>query len=71
MKLIAIEGRTPKKAQTEEEYITFFEHDACYLHYPHSDTLIVDIQIANMIVKRVLIDTGSFINILYNFYEKG
>ena len=63
--LMAVDSHVSKKPRREEECIIFTEQDAAHVHFPHSDPLVVEMQIANMIVKRVLVDTGSSVNILY------
>lgn len=54
-----------KRPIIEEECIIFTEQDAQHVHIRHTDSLVVEMQIANMIVKRVFVDTGSSVNILY------
>ena len=63
--LMAVNSCVSKKPRREEECIIFTKQDAAHVHFPHSDPLVVEMQIANMIVKRVLVDTGSSVNILY------
>ena len=62
---MAVDSHVSKKPHREEECVIFTEQDAAHVHFPHSDPLVVEMQIANMIVKRVLVDTGSSVNILY------
>ena len=45
--------------------IMFSEADACPVHFPHKDTLIVTIHIDNYWVFRILISSGSSVNVLY------
>ena len=54
--MMSVEDRAPKKARTEEELITFSDDDTQHVRFPHSDPLVMDVQISNMMVKRVLVD---------------
>ena len=63
--MMSVKDRAPKKARTEKELITFSNDDAQHVRFPHSNPLVVDVQIANMMMKRVLVNTGSSVNILY------
>ena len=38
-----------------------------WVHHPHEDALIVSTEVANNIVNRLLMDSGSAVNILYGF----
>ena len=55
---MAVDSHVSKNPRREEEYIILTEQDAAHVHFPHSDPLVMEMQIANMIVKRVLVDTG-------------
>lgn len=63
--MMVVDTQVSKKARVEESCIIFTKQDAQHVHFPHSDQLVVEMQIANMIAKRVLMDTGSSVNILY------
>ena len=45
--------------------IGFLEEDAQRLHYLHDDALIVSLQVGDYNMHRILVDNGSFTNILY------
>ena len=47
------------------EDIVFTEIDATWVHHPHEDALVFTTKITNSLIHRVLIDSGSAVNILY------
>lgn len=53
-----------KKPRVTAATLTFSNKDARVL-YPHTDALVVSLQIFNFVVHRVLIDNGSSADILY------
>ena len=53
------------------EDIIFTETDVSWVHHPHKDTLVIITKIVKSLIHRVLIESGSAINILYwNAYQK-
>ena len=45
--------------------ITFSERDAHHVRHPHCDVLVIKAMIANNNIHRMLVDNGSFVDILY------
>ena len=54
-----------------EQVISFSNSDLRDIQLPHNDTLVVTLRIGNYDVQRVLIDQGSFAEVMYqDLYEK-
>ena len=58
-----------RKEVTEE--ITFTNQDLEGVQLPHSDALVVMMRVGNFNVKRILIDPGSFLEIMYEPLFRG
>jgi len=50
---------------TPSRPIMFSKADAYVVHFPHNDALIITMHIGNCRVSRILIDSGSSVNIMY------
>ena len=55
----------PKIARVDNPIIGFSKENARHLYNPHNDALIVSIWVGDYNTHRVLVDNGSFIDILY------
>ncbi|GFY98393.1 hypothetical protein Acr_12g0009340 [Actinidia rufa] len=54
-----------KTVETERECVTFFQADLERVQHPHSDLLVVQLRIGEYDVKRILVDTGSSVEVMY------
>ena len=65
-----LEDPTPKKRHWEDECIGFMGKDLMDTIQPHEDALVVTLQIGGFDVKRVMVDQGSGVEIMYlDLYE--
>ena len=62
---VQLMGFIPKMMQIDSPVIGFTEEDVKRLHHPHDDTLVVSIWMRDYNTHRVLVENGSFANILY------
>ena len=62
---VQLMGFILKMARIDNPVIRFTEEDAQRLHHPHNDAFIVSIRVGDYITHRVLVDNGSFVDILY------
>ena len=62
---IQLTGFVPKMAQVDNPMIEFSEEDAWRLHHPHDNAFVVSIRVRDYNTHQVLIDNGSFADILY------
>ncbi|XP_070015976.1 uncharacterized protein [Nicotiana sylvestris] len=61
---VTITHRKRVRHVLEEESITFDDADADDILYPHNDALVISLLVHDTNVKRILIDPGSFVNII-------
>ncbi|XP_057491387.1 uncharacterized protein LOC130777131 [Actinidia eriantha] len=54
-----------KEAEVEKDCITFSRVDLERVQHPHSDPLVVQLRIGGYVVKRILVDTGSSVEVMY------
>uniref|UniRef100_A0A2N9FD92 Integrase catalytic domain-containing protein n=1 Tax=Fagus sylvatica TaxID=28930 RepID=A0A2N9FD92_FAGSY len=62
---VLVTQKTDKKPRLEDLPITFTEKDARKVFHPHDDALVVTLEIAGYSTRRVLIDNGSSVDIIY------
>ncbi|GMN22562.1 hypothetical protein TIFTF001_040286 [Ficus carica] len=62
---INIDEHMTKISHQDSVLINFTNDEANKLLYPHNDALVGEIKISDNIIRRVLIDNGSFANILF------
>ncbi|XP_024027557.1 uncharacterized protein LOC112093420 [Morus notabilis] len=65
-RVMNVSEREAKAARYEEAEITFSEADANGVHFPQSNTLVVEAMISNHTVCRILVNNGSSVDILYS-----
>ena len=58
-------GRSPRASSTDKQAITFMDEEAKRIHHPHNDAIVITLLIADYITRRVLVDNGSSVDILY------
>ena len=52
----------------DEQAITFTDEETERIHHPHDDAIVITLLIANYTTRRVLMDNGSLMDILYYPY---
>ena len=62
---VQLTSSVPNIARRESPIIGFSEEDAKCLHHPHDDALVVNVQVGDYNVHRMLVDNGSSADILY------
>ena len=58
-------GFVPKMVRVNNPIIVLSEEDAQHLHHSHDDALVVSIRVRDYNTHRVLVNNGSFVDILY------
>ncbi|XP_052181962.1 uncharacterized protein LOC127794755 [Diospyros lotus] len=59
------QGTPSKKAKATLGDIVFTEKDTREVHWPHNDALVVQARIENVEVRRIMVGTGSSVNVMY------
>ncbi|XP_065624305.1 uncharacterized protein LOC136068417 [Quercus suber] len=62
---VQLSERSPRTRNTDKQTIIFTDEDAERIHHPHDDAIVITLVIADYTNRRVLIDNGSSIDILY------
>ena len=62
---VQLTGFIPKLARVDNPIVGFSEEDALCLHHLHGDALVVSIRMGDYNTHWVVVDNGSFVDILY------
>ena len=62
---VQLTGFIPKMARVDNPIVGFSKENALCLHHPHDDALVVSIQVGDYNTHQVLVNNGSFVDILY------
>ena len=62
---VQLTGFVLKMARVDNPIVEFSKEDARRLYHPHDDALVVSIQVGDYNTHQVLVDNGSFVDILY------
>ena len=62
---VQLSRQSPKTRNQDEQAITFTNEDASRIHHPHDDAIVITLLIADYSTRRVLVDNGSSVDILY------
>ncbi|XP_023893515.1 uncharacterized protein LOC112005492 [Quercus suber] len=62
---VQLSEQSPGARTTDEQAITFTDEDAKGIHHPHDNAIVITLVIADYTTRRVLIDNGSSVDILY------
>ncbi|XP_062085409.1 uncharacterized protein LOC133791501 [Humulus lupulus] len=70
-KVMALAELSTKMPRMTDQVITFSEDDAQRVHFPLHESLVIESQISNKMVARILVDNESLVNILFKLaFEK-
>ena len=62
---VQLSGRSLRARSTDKQAITFTDEDAKRIHHPYDDAIVITLLIADYTTRRVLVDNGSSVDILY------
>ena len=62
---VQLSGRSPRMSGADKLAITFTDEDAGKIHHPYDDAIVITLLIADYTTRRVLVDNGSSVDILY------
>ena len=63
--MVQLPAKKPRQVVSEPRSITFTKADLERVQHPHADPLVIQLKINNYDVKRILVDTGSSIEVMY------
>ena len=62
---VQLSGRSPKTRGIDEPTISFTDEEAERIHHPHDVAIFITLLIVDYTTRRVLVDNGSSVDILY------